>query len=166
MIYIGVSHPLGKHAQGSKSRISNVFGYISSKPTSAFKVSLKQMLQFPQAQNMFRKQISRLCFLETHLFLCHGFTSCYAAPPSFSCPVLLVLKCRWRLALDIKSLRCFSLAYKKLMHSRNENYKALRIPVSSGADGRTSLALFKKKKQNKWRPFPINPKEFLLRVSA
>ena len=141
MIYIGVSHPLGKHAQGSKSRTSNVFGYISSKPTSAFKVSLKQMLQFPQAQNMFRKQISRLCFLETHLFLCHGFTSGYAAPPSFSSPVLLVLKCRWRLALDIKSLRCFSLANKKLMHSRC-------------ADGRTSLELFKKKKAKQMATIP------------
>ena len=122
--YIGVSHPLGKHAQGNNSRISNVFGYImvSSQLTSVSKVSLKQILQFPQAQNMFRKQISRLCFLETHLFLCHGFTSGYAAPLSFSSPVLLVLKCRWRLALDIKSLRCFSLP-------RNENYKALCIPV-------------------------------------
>ena len=116
--------PSGKTCSRKISRISNVFGYImiSSKLTSASKVSLKQMLQFPQAQNMFRKQISRLCFLETHLFLCHGFSSGYAAPLSFSSPLLLVLKCRWPLALDIKSLRCFSLP-------RNENYKALRIPV-------------------------------------
>ena len=146
--------------------LDNVFGFISSKLTSASKVSLKQMLQFPQAQNMFRKQISRLCFLETHLFLCHGFTSVYAAPLSFSSPLLLVLKCRWRLALDIKSLRCFSLPNKNQCTVEMKITKRYAFQFTSGADGRTSLALFTKKKRNNWRPFPIDPKEFLLRVSA
>ena len=57
------------------------------------------------------------------------FVPPYAAPPSFSPPVLLVFKCRWRLALDIKVFDVFHWLTKKLMHNRNENYKALRIPV-------------------------------------
>jgi hypothetical protein len=46
------------------------------------------------------------------------------------------------------------------MRSRNENYKALRIPFYFRPGWPAlSLARFSKRKQNKWRPFPIDPKK-------
>ena len=57
-----------------------------------------------------------------------------------------------------KKFQFFSLAVKKWMRSRKENYKALLIHFTSGPDGgKFSGALYEK--SQKWRPFLIYLKE-------
>ena len=57
--------------------------------------------------------------------------------------VLLVLKCRWRVALNALKVRIHWLS--KTHGQKNRNYKALRNPFSSGPDGgKFAGSLYKK----------------------
>ena len=65
-------------------------------------------------------------------------------------PVLLVLKCLSRVALDALKSSNFFIDCRKLHAQKNENYKALRNPFSSGPDGdKFTGALSKKKLKQK-----------------